>query len=162
MRHHTSIFLGICGLTISAAQGASAQRVLPDIQPGTRVRVESATARGKIAGTFLFSRSDTLTILARSGDSVRFPHPDLTRIQDSRGRSRVRGALKGAALGLLIGPLALGGLGAIGDAGGADEGQTISGTAVGVMFGAVIGPVAGAVLGAVRGSERWRTHWELR
>jgi hypothetical protein len=137
-----------------------AAQALPVLPEGTRVRVRGpALPAGSLTGNVTFATTDSMAVLGPRG-VVRLAQPDINRVEVSRGRSHVRGALKGTLVGGLVGAVGMAMIGSIGDANGADEGQTISGTGAGFIIGMFVGPPVGALIGGVRGIERWRTTWE--
>ncbi len=93
-----------CVVLLCGMPWASAASQLAELQPGVRVRVR---APGEIAGRL------TGVVLSRSADSVTLNRPNampvtvaiskLSSIEISRGKSRRRGALTGAAWGTAIG-----------------------------------------------------------
>ena len=89
-------------LVLLLAGQAGAQ--LPELQPGARVRVTAPTVLGgKLEGTIIGRRGDTLSILQPKIAPFEIPISALSRIEVYRGKSRVAGAKKGLLWGLAIG-----------------------------------------------------------
>ena len=84
------------------------------------MRVTGSTNE-RLTGRMLYVNRDTVAIV-RMRDSLQLPRLAITRIEESAGRSRVRGALRGAGFGAVIGMGVLGIPGLIADSDGADEG----------------------------------------
>lgn len=148
-------------MAIVLAVDAGAQAPLPELPPGTRVRVRvPRLSANEMTGNLWFSGRDTL-ILGRRGGTLHIPRADLTKLEISQGRSHLVGALKGTMWGALLGPVTLGTIGLLIDLSSEPaEGQIVGATAAGVVVGTLLVVPAGAIIGAIRGSERWRTSWE--
>jgi hypothetical protein len=123
---------------------------LSEVAPGARVRIRApGVVAGRYTGTVLSRTADTIAIASSGASSVRVPVASLTSVEVSRGKSRSRGAIKGAAwgagIGLIFGVLTTG---ISDDVGYGSEGEYLAANLVGGAFW-------GALIGAIAGSERW-------
>lgn len=161
MRH--AVLLVVMVLACSGAAAAQ-EAQLPE--PGTRVRVTTATgdaAQTRVVGTLLELTPDHVVIRPRrnSDAEVVLPRGTVARLEVSeRGRRRW---LRGLGFGALGGAVAGGVLGVSLDVDGNDlaGGDALM---IGAAFGMVGGAVIGTVAGATTNTDRWhdvalaRTH----
>lgn len=130
---------------------------LAELQPGTKVRVQAPGAiAGRVTGLLLARTTDSITMTRPNAAPVSIPLRSLTSLEISRGKSRWRGAGKGALWG--SGSMAV--LFAIVPPSECRdrEGRTACedlGRGESMVIGAVGGAFWGAVIGALIGSEHW-------
>jgi hypothetical protein len=95
-------------LVLLLAGQAGAQ--LPELQPGARVRVTAPTVLGgKLEGTIIGRRGDTLSIVQHNVAPFEIPVSALSRVEIYRGKSHAAGAKRGLLWGLAIGlPVGIG------------------------------------------------------
>lgn len=137
----------LIGVPVDLA-GQAAVRVV-GFEPGTRVRVSApGILEGRYQGPVLGMRGDTLLLPVENRD-VGVPLPTITRLEISRGRDRMVGALIGGVVGVAV----LGGTGLVVDRTSCTD-YCFAGIA-----GAVVGAPAGALVGALIGRERWERLW---
>jgi len=125
------------------------------LEPGTRVRVEAPRCVPyPVEGTIVSRRGDALRIERSRGNAVTVPIATLTRVEVSRGRSRLAGALRGglwgAAAGLGVGVVSVvASNGCVGDCSDepSDREYLLATPAAGALLGAGVG--------ALIGRERW-------
>jgi hypothetical protein len=139
-------------LLLLAVQPAHAQWA------GDHGRVRVTTASGRVAGYAVQLTPDTLVLARTFGRTVHVPVRRILRVEVSRGRDHLAGAVRGMA----VGAVAAGAVGAVllGAANGGCEGGDVclsrTQTATfGFLGGVVLGGGAGLVLGAAAGSDRW-------
>lgn len=95
-----SLLLLLSGPSVASL---AAQR-LPDVEPGTRVRLTAPELRKEqVTGDVLFMNSDTLVIELRNGENVEVPVASVERLEISRGPEYGKGLLRGAKYGALTG-----------------------------------------------------------
>jgi hypothetical protein len=161
----TAILLAIA--LVAAAPPLAAQDAATPT-PGTRVRLYLQPTKGgshsssKRVGTLVRWNADTV-VLSTSGAAAETPVPRaaIDRMDVSRGRTRLRGGLKGAAIGGVIGIATGAILGAVTyeendcvqicvveDSRGGD-------TALGGVVGGILGIPIGGIVGALNAGERW-------
>ncbi|HEU5261475.1 MAG TPA: hypothetical protein VFU41_08650 [Gemmatimonadales bacterium] len=120
---------------------------------GTRVRFTPAhSARDRVVGTVTGQRADSLLVWTERRETIPVPLAGLDRLEVSNG---VHGhALTGLGLGLLVGAVAGGTIGA------AVEPDELLGRGVNVLAGVVLGVAGGGLIGVAVGasiqSERWQ------
>ncbi|MBW3630447.1 MAG: hypothetical protein KY464_14270 [Gemmatimonadetes bacterium] len=136
--------------------GLSAQWEGGPITRSTRVRVHAPEVAAKpLVGRAVLMDTDSLVLeRGRPTDRLVLPMEDVQRLEISRGRNHLMGAVKGAGIGGLAGGVALGGLVAL-------DGDP-AWAFLGFIAGAVYAAPLGAVVGAVVGVERWETHAQWR
>ena len=89
----------VAALAFLLAAPANAQ--LLELQPGARVRIVAPTVLGgKLEGTVVGRKGDTLSIVPRNVAPVDIPISALSRVEIYRGKSRTAGAKKGLMWGL--------------------------------------------------------------
>jgi hypothetical protein len=144
----------LCVLALAPLAPASAQLPLPEVQPGTRVRVRApGELGGRVEAIVIDRKPDTLRLAPIDAVPVRIPIAAITSLEINRGPSRRAGALEGAKWGAVSG-LAFGLLNAsFSDCAGryCETGYRVGGVAA---FGAV-GAGIGAAIGAARRADRW-------
>lgn len=137
---------------------ATARAQLSELQPGVRVRVEApGIIAGRLAGTILSRSGDSLDLAAPNGVPMRIATARLSKIEVSRGKSRMEGAKRGMMWGVPI----LGGFstlialatpacpaGRCGIDGEFPRGEF-------VMYGFIGGALYGSGIGALIGREKW-------
>ena len=141
---------------VSAALPTRAQ-TLADLPAGARVRIDAAGfAMGGLTWRFIRLSSDSLIVSLGNEEPFAIPKWALTKVEVSRGVSRVHGAFVGAAIGGL-GGLIVGGIVAsapegfpVGSGGGGDPhaAKHFAQAAVPIL-------VAGTAIGALIGKEQW-------
>jgi hypothetical protein len=148
--------LAMCAVLLGAPT-LSLGAQLVELQPGTKVRVQApgAIAR-RVTGLLIARTTDSITMTRPNATPVSIPLRSLTSLEISRGKSRWRGAGKGALWG--SGSMAV--LFAIIPPSGCRdrEGRTACedlGRGESMAIGAVGGAFWGALIGALIGSERW-------
>ena len=125
----------------------TAAQAQDELQPGTRLRVETSNER--YTGTLVRSSADTLFLRARAMDHA-VPVRDILYAGESLGRTPLsalmaKRGLQGGAAGAVFGAIFLGLV---------MEGRTDAGPA---LFGAVAGAATGALVSLTeRRGERWR------
>jgi hypothetical protein len=144
-------------LTVAMAAPLGAQVML---QPGAKVRITAPTAGiQRFQGTII-TTGDTIDV-ARGDARVRVPAAAVTRLELSRGKSRLagagRGALWGAGIGLAIGAISMS---QRDEYAGCDDLDLFvdcdpysSGEWLAINAGG--GAIWGALIGAIVGKERW-------
>lgn len=161
MKARRTLTLAIA-LALAAPVSASAQDTLPQFQLGTRVRIEILAPNfSKVAGDVVLSTTDTIGIARHRRDPQYLSRADMSRVSELVGRNHLRGTLKGAGWGILVGGLSVG-LAAAGRHNGDDFyfASPAEAFAGGFIVGGLLGGVPGALIGAIRGSDTWRTRWE--
>jgi len=140
------------------AAPAAVRAQLVELQPGMRIRVEApGIIAGRLAGTVLSRTGDSLDLAAPNGVPMRIATARLTKIEVSRGKSRMEGAKRGLMWGVPI----LGGFSTLiavatpacpasrcGIDGEFPKGEF-------VMWGFISGAMYGAGIGALIGREKW-------
>jgi hypothetical protein len=158
MRSGSSLLIVLlCTVTAVPTGAASA---MPE--PGTRIRLTARMPeRGRWIGPFVSVANDTVTM--RDGEMnnalVTVPALHVMRFEISRGKHP--NGLRGAGLGLALGPLLGAGVGYASYSGnGGNDGYLVSSAgesaAVGAAVFGIIGVAVGAAIGALTHSERWR------
>ena len=140
---------------------------------GSRVRVErvnpfqaDSARRSRLTGWLIAERSDSLFIETKAGAAARpVAQSDVRGLWVSRGVGG-RKTKRGMVVGAIAGAVAIGTVGAIGEAGCDDTSTgtwdltTCMGAGKGFAVGAVVGGVLGAVVGAVAGQYKRYELWE--
>ena len=134
-----------------APTSAKAQS-LSQLSPGTHIRVTAPSAGlDRKPGRLLGVSSDSIQVAFSDGsDAQALSRAALARVEIKDGRSRARGAWRGAGIGFLTGAL-FGYLGYDSWCSACDEPY------IGAILGAGSGVVLGAVTGAVVGVARWES-----
>ena len=130
----------------------AAAQSIPRVEPGTRVRITTASpALRREIGAWQ-ALTDTTLQLRAGATSVEIPFGRIDRIERSAGRKR---SLAGGIGGFLVGAAAGGTIGCLANSD--DYGVFCGGQSdTKVVVGAALGGIAGAALGAVLfGGERW-------
>jgi hypothetical protein len=133
------------------------------LQPGAKVRITAPTAGVERFQGTVIAAGDTVDV-ARGDARVRVPAAAVTRLELSRGRSRLAGAARGATWGAGIGL----GLGALttsqrGTYGSGTCRYSLPGecepytTGEWLAMSTASGAIWGALIGAIVGRERWDT-----
>jgi hypothetical protein len=146
-------------LMVATAVPAGAQVML---QPGAKVRITAPTAGVQRFQGTIIATGDTLDV-ARGDARIRVPAAAVTRLELSRGKSRLagagRGALWGAGIGLGIGAITMS---RRDEYAGCDDGALFvdcdpysSGEWLAINAGG--GAIWGVLIGAIVGKERWDT-----
>ena len=150
--------MGMALLVAGAAAVPAGAQVM--LQPGAKVRITApSTGVDRFEGTII-ATGDTIDV-ARGDARVRVPASAVTRLELSRGRSRLagagRGALWGAGIGLAFGALTSG-LRDDPDLCG-DDASTCEGYSMGewLVLNTTGGALWGVIIGAIVGKERWDT-----
>ena len=142
----------LSGTTLPAQEAGAA------VKPFTRVRVHAPGVAAKaLVGNAVLVDTDSL-VLAQGGSTrwLVVPTDAVSRLEISRGRSHLGGALAGAGIGGLVGGVGLAGIAAI------QERRVDGWTFAVLILGAVYGAPVGAAVGAVVGVERWETQTQWR
>jgi hypothetical protein len=136
------------------ASMAGQQQLAEQPAPGARVRLRApGVVAGRYTGTVLSRTPDTLVVGRSVATFVRVPVSALTSLEVSRGKSRSRGALRGAAL---CAPIFGAVLGLVADD---PPGRSaVAGRVQVVAAGALMGGLGGAIAGAIMPSERWHRY----
>ncbi len=123
-----------------------AEAQLANLIPGVRARIRApGSINGRLTGTVMSRTADSLSIATENGVPLQLPLSRLTAVEISRGKSRSRGAMKGALWGGGVGLLS----GLFSDSGtSASRGEVF---AAGVLGGVI----SGVVIGALVQSESW-------
>ena len=129
-----------------------------ELTVGARLRVRAPDAvAGRLTGVVVARTADSLTLTRSNAAPVAIPLVSLTEVEVSRGRSRSRGALKGAAWGAGVSAV-FGGL-LIGEETCEEPTAPANCTPMtrveSVAYGAVSGALLGAIIGVFVGSEHW-------
>lgn len=117
---------------------------------GDLVRITTCGA-GSASGWLMASSRDSLTVQSRRS-TVAIPVHRVVRLEVGQGRSRVKGAMRGAVIGGLVGAGVLAAAGIIEPFGG---GSRAGSAGVGALAGLVYGAPAGSLVGAIVGAEAW-------
>ena len=146
--HNARVAVALAGV-LALVTAVNAAEDTPQLEPGTRVRVESATAQERLVGRLLGLDEESLNLQVEDEEEPRLlPREDITALAVSRGRrSRGWGALIGAGIGIAFG--AAMGLGAWKDA---DDYPGWMESAMRAFFLAPIGALFGL---AMPPGERW-------
>jgi len=147
----------VCALLILPATNASAQ--IAEVQPGARVRLRApGIVAGRYTGVVLSRTGDSMTVSRAAGQAVAVPFAAGTSLEISRGKSRMKGAGKGALWGggsmaLLFASLP----GSAKECRGTSSGTRCTNLSVGesMLIGGTGGSFWGALIGALIGAERW-------
>jgi hypothetical protein len=137
--------LAVMSCLVVPASRADAQ--ITSLVQGVRARVRApGSLRGRVTGVVVSRTADSLSLATEIGVPIQVPLAGLTAVEISQGRSRTRGAMKGALWGGGIGALS----GLFSDSGSADASR-------GEVFaaGVIGGVIVGAVIGAFVQSEQW-------
>jgi len=121
---------------------------------GARVRLEVTGEARPITGTLAGQDGGNLLLIGTAGDTARIASTAIPSLEVSRGRRS--NALRGAAVGALVGGIsgAVLGVAAMSDDGGfLDFGAEM--IPIGMAGGALIGGTAGLLIGALSHSEQW-------
>ncbi len=87
-------------VSVFAAAGSSADAQLTNLIPGVRARIRApGSVRGRLTGTVVAKTADSLSIATENGVPVQLPLSRLTAVEISQGKSRSKGAMKGALWG---------------------------------------------------------------
>jgi hypothetical protein len=135
----------------------AARAQIPELQTGARVRLRApSTVAGRVTGVVLARSADSVTLAREGGVPVAVPLSALTSLEVSRGKSRSRGAGKGALWG--GGVMMLTGAAFSDRPCKRDEGagtcEQVS-AAENALYSGVAGVMIGAIIGAAVGSEHW-------
>jgi hypothetical protein len=139
------------------ATNASAQ--IAEVQPGARVRLRApGIVAGRYTGVVLSRSADSVTVSRAAGQLVVVPFAAVSALEISRGKSRLKGAGKGALWGggsmaLLFASLP----GSAKECRSTSSGTRCTNLSVGesMLIGATGGAFWGALIGALIGAERW-------
>jgi len=149
---YSRVAIALAG-ALALVTAVSAAEDTPQLEPGARVRVESATAQERVVGQLLGLNEKSLNLQVEDEEEPRLLlREDITALAVSGGRrSRGRGALIGAGTGIALGAL-------IGLAAGDDPEDVWIGFSAGekaLGAGVLLGSI-GALIGlAVSPGERW-------
>ena len=139
--------------SLPAASTAAQANTIPS---GTRVKIETQP-KTQVVGKLLSQLGDSIIITGAGSHRIALASDAVTRVEVSRGRSHVHGALRG----MKVGSLAVGGgVGLIVGAAyidGYSDRNSIVPLYVLVFSGAAVGAVYGAAIGGILGAERWST-----
>ena len=144
-------------LALLALPLASVDAQLAELTPGTKVRLRAPTAvAGQLKGLVIARTNDSVTVTRENATPVAIPLAALTSLEISRGKSRLRGAGKGALWGAGSASL-LFALIPADDCAAGESGPACETLSVGesVALGAIGGAMWGVLIGALVGSERW-------
>ncbi len=124
---------------------------LPQVLPGTRVRVSTATET--YTGTFMSQAADTIDVAESGAIHRRIPVSAVRQLFVSQGKTAGAGAIRGLKIGALV-LAAVAGLLAV--VIWSETGFQAAEGALLVGGGAVEGAMFGAIIGAIVGAEGWQ------
>ena len=153
----TGLTLALAGLTMAAPLGAQVT-----LNPGAKVRIYAPSAGVERFQGTVITTGDTIDI-ARGDARVRVPAAAVTRLELSRGRSRLagagRGALWGGGIGLVLGAVTTGQREEYTECADSDVFNECEPMPTGtwIALNTVGGAIWGTLIGAIVGRERWDT-----
>ncbi len=119
---------------------SSAEAQLSSLIPGVRTRIRApGSINGRLTATVTSRTADSLSIAMESGVAVQLPLSAITSVDISRGKSRSKGAMKGAFWGGGVGMLS----GLFSDSSTEEDVSRGEVFAAGVMAGVISGAVIG-------------------
>lgn len=141
-------------LALSLA-GTRAEAQYPELQPGTTIRMRGSQLAGTVRGIIVARSGDSLTVARTNAGPLTIAISSLNSVDVFRGKSRGRGALRGALWGVGVGAL----LGLVP----ADESECeldpevpgCGSVAQSVALTAIGGGVTGSLIGVAIGVEQW-------
>ena len=144
-------------LLVLPAATTSAQ--IAEVQPGARVRLRApGMVAGRYTGVVLSRTGDSMTVSRAAGQAVAVSFASVTSLEILRGKSRMKGAVKGALWGggsmaLLFASLP----GSAKECRSTSSGTRCINLSVGesMLIGGTGGAFWGALIGALIGAERW-------
>lgn len=119
----------------------------PSIAPGREVRVHSDNFAAPLRGEWRGVERDSARVSLGGGALVAVPTPSILRIDENLGRQRVRGALVGGAIGMLVGGFGLA----------LSEEEDLA-QFTGFILGGLTCLIFGAPIGFLWAPHRWTTH----
>ncbi|MFN8572151.1 MAG: hypothetical protein U0132_08845 [Gemmatimonadaceae bacterium] len=146
------LLASLCAAVLTLSTG-TARAQLDELHPGARVRLRAPTQiAGRTTGTVLTRSADSISFGVENGGPITVAIANITALDVSRGKNRLRGLAKGALWGFGVGLV----LGAVSYEEGSCDGY-ICDRGQSAAFAAMGGAMVGAPIGAVIGSEKWQS-----